>query len=258
MPNETTPKIHRFSDASDAYNASQTRDEIRDGDVLLVEREGARATAAVLVGAWPTSVGNIAVPFHSLREGHTWETLSGGRYAESAKIARSALDGTIAESADVFQTETVFGLNDYRDMKWAATEIGSLSYALDVQMERIAFDRWPGSFRDVSEDDESDLVVVDEESGDRAVLGRYLRTEEDAVVYETTDGSIGYAPVDCVSVALLDPDDSIRCPSTGQTTKKIVTQFGVTEIDDPPARSAAAEADYVRAETERLRRRSGR
>jgi hypothetical protein len=40
-----------FPDSRTAYDASQTNDDIRDGDVLLVPSEG---NVAILVQAWPT------------------------------------------------------------------------------------------------------------------------------------------------------------------------------------------------------------
>lgn len=47
------------------------------------------------------------------------------------------------------------------------------------------------------------LVVSDEhelERGARVVLGAYVRTDEDAVLYETAERDVRSAPEDCVSV----------------------------------------------------------
>lgn len=95
------PFIHEFADTRDAYNASQTRDEIRDGDVLVAREEQA---VAVLVQAWPTAVkwpigngdGHAAHgQFHRLDYGELWcdqpdgrkATVGGGKYAASVAKA---------------------------------------------------------------------------------------------------------------------------------------------------------------------------
>jgi hypothetical protein len=52
-------KVHEFATSGEAYDASQYRDDIKDGDVLHVPSEG---SAAVLLSAWPISVTPGYVP----------------------------------------------------------------------------------------------------------------------------------------------------------------------------------------------------
>lgn len=47
-------------------------------------------------------------------------------------------------------------------------------------------------------------LVVSLEHDGRPVVGEYLRTEEDAVIYRRPDGSEGMAPADCVEVRPAD------------------------------------------------------
>jgi hypothetical protein len=45
--------VHRFYDTTEAYNQTQCRDDIRDGDVLVIEREG---VVGFLHKAWPVAI----------------------------------------------------------------------------------------------------------------------------------------------------------------------------------------------------------
>jgi hypothetical protein len=58
-------RVHRFASTGQAYNASQCRDEIRPGDVLVVEPEG---VVGILISAWPTAITERTGEFHSLDE----------------------------------------------------------------------------------------------------------------------------------------------------------------------------------------------
>ncbi|MGW4048854.1 hypothetical protein [Streptomyces sp. NPDC004721] len=59
----TTPAVHRFDSTWEAYNASQCRDDIRDGDVLVVEPEG---VVGFLDAAWPAAITKAHGQFHGL------------------------------------------------------------------------------------------------------------------------------------------------------------------------------------------------
>jgi hypothetical protein len=73
-----------FPDCRTAYDCSQTDDDIRDGDVLLVPSEG---RAAVLLQAWPTlAYGTEPGCFHTLADTN-WTRLDGGHYLPSAIVA---------------------------------------------------------------------------------------------------------------------------------------------------------------------------
>lgn len=80
------PTVHTFNSSSAAYDASQSRDDIRDGDVLAVPSEG---VYAVLAGAWPVAVTEECGSFHHLdHAGITWDELDDGRYLASYELAR--------------------------------------------------------------------------------------------------------------------------------------------------------------------------
>jgi len=77
------PKVHRFRSTGEAYDSTQCRDDIRDGDVLVIEEE---RVVGFLVSAWPVAVtelhgelhGPLPAPAREYRE---------GRYAESVDHA---------------------------------------------------------------------------------------------------------------------------------------------------------------------------
>ena len=64
-------KTHDLRDLtmSDAYDKTQTSDEIRDGDILLV-RDG----VAIMVEAWPVMAEGISAVFHNVSHGFHAET----------------------------------------------------------------------------------------------------------------------------------------------------------------------------------------
>jgi len=56
-----TFNVWYFDDTGEAYNATQTDDRIRNGDVLVVPSE---RVAGILVEAWPTAVTEAHGHFH--------------------------------------------------------------------------------------------------------------------------------------------------------------------------------------------------
>jgi hypothetical protein len=78
------PQVHQFFSTAEAYDATQTDESIRDGDVLIVQTEN---VAGVLVKALPVAVTPGAGALHTLAEGATWATFEGGRYAANAALA---------------------------------------------------------------------------------------------------------------------------------------------------------------------------
>jgi len=76
------PKVYEFYSTGNAYDASQCRDDIEDGDILLVPNEGA---VAILVRAWPVAVSpnTSGEHFHTLEDGTEWETFEDGKYLPS-------------------------------------------------------------------------------------------------------------------------------------------------------------------------------
>ncbi|MDX2813388.1 hypothetical protein PV410_12595 [Streptomyces sp. PA03-5A] len=84
---ERASGIHRFWDSATAYDATQCREDINDGDVLVVEEE---QVVGFLVEAWPHSITEEHGEFHALtipvgdyRDGKYVEAA-----ARAAKIAR--------------------------------------------------------------------------------------------------------------------------------------------------------------------------
>jgi hypothetical protein len=87
------PAVFEFPSTGEAYNASQTHDEIRDGDVLSVPSEG---VVGIMVEAWPTAISEEHGEFHTLMEGVVWTEvprIEGGtkNYGESLALAIEVL-----------------------------------------------------------------------------------------------------------------------------------------------------------------------
>src|SRR5262245_66200262 len=86
--------IHYFDSTGEAYNASQTRDEIKGGDVLVVVPEG---VVGIMVGAWPTAVTETTGEFHGLAEGVEWSAVPSvwddevNDYSESQRVGLQAV-----------------------------------------------------------------------------------------------------------------------------------------------------------------------
>ena len=68
------PQVHTFKTTAEAYNASQTHDEIHDGDVLVATEEGA---VAVMLEAWPTALDEATAgeAFHVLNPDASWDAI---------------------------------------------------------------------------------------------------------------------------------------------------------------------------------------
>lgn len=89
--------VHVFDSTGAAYDASQTRDDIRDGDVLVVESEG---VVGIMVAAWPTAVTLRSGAFHVLAEDAEWSAIRAfaddeprdyGPSLKAAKLAAGAI-----------------------------------------------------------------------------------------------------------------------------------------------------------------------
>jgi hypothetical protein len=65
--------VHHFGSSGEAYDASQTHDEIKDGDVLSVASEH---VVGVLVKAWVVAVGENTGQFHELASHADWAALN--------------------------------------------------------------------------------------------------------------------------------------------------------------------------------------
>ncbi|MFF3516138.1 hypothetical protein [Streptomyces sp. NPDC002573] len=77
------PTVHRFDgSAAEAYDATQCRDDIRDGDVLVVAAEG---VVGFLDAAWPIAITEAHGEFHGLKV--PAREHKDGRFAASAEVA---------------------------------------------------------------------------------------------------------------------------------------------------------------------------
>jgi hypothetical protein len=82
----TCPTVHTFDSTVDAYDAVNSDDSIRDGDVLIVADE---RVVGIAVSAWPTAVTPEHGAFHTLAEGVEWSCVG--------KRDEDRTDYTIAE-----------------------------------------------------------------------------------------------------------------------------------------------------------------
>jgi hypothetical protein len=76
------PKVHCFADTTEAYDATQCRADILDGDVLVVEAEG---VVGFLDRAWPLALTAAHGEFHGLKV--PAREHREGRYTASAERA---------------------------------------------------------------------------------------------------------------------------------------------------------------------------
>ncbi|MFD3455787.1 hypothetical protein ACFWVC_26865 [Streptomyces sp. NPDC058691] len=77
------PAVHHFGDTREAYDATQCREDIRDGDVLVVE---SAKVVGFLDAAWPVSITEEHGEFHAMATGAP--RYADGRYAASIERAR--------------------------------------------------------------------------------------------------------------------------------------------------------------------------
>ncbi|MHA4819343.1 hypothetical protein ACXZ65_33895 [Streptomyces aculeolatus] len=90
---------HRFASTGEAYDDTQCREDIRDGDVLIVEAE---QVVGILVRAWPAAITAERGELHRV-DGDP-RTLDDGKYAasvdEAERVARKLEFPLTAEQAD--------------------------------------------------------------------------------------------------------------------------------------------------------------
>ncbi|MBA0053474.1 hypothetical protein E0L36_22120 [Streptomyces sp. AJS327] len=84
-PEVSVPGTHTFDSSAEAYDASQCRDDIRDGDVLVVPSEG---IVAILNRAWPAALTAVHGELHTLTAAAG--DIEGGRYKASVEAAAQA------------------------------------------------------------------------------------------------------------------------------------------------------------------------
>ncbi|MFD8545026.1 hypothetical protein [Streptomyces sp. NPDC059649] len=79
---EQAPAVHHFGSTGEAYNVTQCRDDILDGDVLVIERE---QVVGFLRSAWPGAITAAHGELHTFTAGP--RTIDDGRYAASVDLA---------------------------------------------------------------------------------------------------------------------------------------------------------------------------
>lgn len=98
------PRVHRFPTSGEAYNASQTSDDIRDGDVLSVPEE---LVVGVLIEAWPVAIGETTGEFHEADPLLDWNAIKTTasdyketqNYSESFRLAIDELNHICMEAS---------------------------------------------------------------------------------------------------------------------------------------------------------------
>lgn len=80
------PQIHTYDtyDSEDVYDITQSDDNIKDGDVLVVKKE---KIIGILVGAWPYAITSNVGMFHKFVSDQSWNNMENGKYLESYKKA---------------------------------------------------------------------------------------------------------------------------------------------------------------------------
>jgi hypothetical protein len=131
----TEPRVHRFDDTREAYDATQWNDEIRDGDVLVIASE---KVVGFLNKAWPVALTVRHGELHTLNV--PVSELGEGRYAEPARLAAEEarkldvplrddhapdVEPTVREVDDMLQAANeaatrVTGDPDAEDPQWRA------------------------------------------------------------------------------------------------------------------------------------------
>lgn len=111
---------------SDAYDATQTNAEIRDGDILLV-RDG----VAIMVEAWPVMAEGISAVFHNVSHGFHAETSE--KYAAAFAVA-AALKSTKPEKR--IMSDQL--LNQFDQLE---TQLVEIYNAIGAEMSARAFDQ---------------------------------------------------------------------------------------------------------------------
>ncbi len=79
------PAVWVFDSTGGAYNTTQVEEDIRDGDILLVPREG---VAGWLDAAWPTAATDAHGEFHAL----TPEAVASGAFTDKLTQVRAVWD----------------------------------------------------------------------------------------------------------------------------------------------------------------------
>lgn len=75
---------HHFGSTGEAYDACQCDENIKDGDLLIIEPE----QVVGIAWTWPIAVTAQCGVLHTLKPDGTFENFEGGMFARSAEAAR--------------------------------------------------------------------------------------------------------------------------------------------------------------------------
>lgn len=128
------PRAHHFHSTGEAYDASQVRDSIRDGDVLVVASE---SVVGVFVGAWPVAVTPTQGEFHGYddRVAGPLRELNGGQYAASLKLAEDIAATMSAPECAQLDADELRVLRTYANGPriWDAASLFGIVTGLDAR-----------------------------------------------------------------------------------------------------------------------------
>jgi hypothetical protein len=101
--------VWHFASTGEAYDATQTDERIKDGDVLVVASE---EVVGFLLQAWPVAVTEARGHFHDGGGDANLRSLEGGKYTASVDAAWKAYHDFVAEPLDTDPPE-------YRVPEWS-------------------------------------------------------------------------------------------------------------------------------------------
>jgi len=115
-------RVFTFDDSRSAYDQTQIRDDIHDGDVLHIPSE---TVAGFLVQAWPVAISPSTGELHALTDPDNL-VIDGVDYSASARVARNLLSATEAPASPPppMPTPASRGLQYATDV-WTVTIAGS-------------------------------------------------------------------------------------------------------------------------------------
>lgn len=190
---------HRFEDTAEAYDATQCRDDIRDGDVLIIEREG---VVGFLRTAWPAAITAERGKLHGV-DGDP-RTLDDGRYVASVEAAEQVarehgfnlagdqqLDAVEVEVAEQFRTTAratdAVGYAEQVEAGVEAVVEAEALYAAQLVTEAEATaGTWRGEW--IGQQDNADTLFAVERPVDQGALFADRATAPAAVEAEVEHG----------------------------------------------------------------------
>jgi hypothetical protein len=152
-------RVFAFDDSREAYDQTQVRNDIHDGDILHIPGEN---VAGLLMQAWPVAVSPNTGALHALADSSDL-VVDDVDYTTSARLARSLVAAT-APSAPTLPPPATYGLR-YGADTWTVTIAGSerhvggtpCVYVVDAPNATLAAAKAAHHHR-TSEDDDDTIV----------------------------------------------------------------------------------------------------